>query len=51
MFVIGFVVGCYVGASGWLAWCGPKEYWFVLYLLSTTYTLGVVILIYWCGYS
>ena len=22
-----------------------------LYLLSTTYTLGVVILIYWCGYS
>ena len=25
--------------------------WLVLYLLSTTYTLGVVILIYWCGYS
>ena len=28
-----------------------NTFWLVLYLLSTTYTLGVVILIYWCGYS
>ena len=28
-----------------------NTFWLVLYLLSTTYTLGVVILIYWHGYS
>ena len=28
-----------------------NTFWLVLYLLSTTYTLGAMILIYWCGYS
>ena len=28
-----------------------NTFWLVLYLLSTTYTLGIVILIYWCGQS
>ena len=28
-----------------------NTFWLVLYLLSTTYTLGAVILIYWYGYS